>query len=230
MRYFSVLLLVYAVIFIAGCTDRIESPPSTAKVSKSPWVLNDVDSKVIDPEGQTLFASCASCHLADGRGRSDGLVPSLAGQNKAILVHKLQALRDGKVTLPVMLPFANALLASEIEKVAAYIAALPKLETDSLFVVQTQTLDDYSFNCAACHGASAEGNDVLLAPKLCAQHAPYLIRRMNEIERNVRGDGHPGMRAIIGGLSLAQRADIASWLASGQCADLLVLNNQVGEI
>jgi len=138
-------------------------------------------------------------------------------------VHKLQKLRDGRMDLPVMVPFARALKVSEMIQVARYIAALPNAIPKMLPVSNTlsksrvSSKQDYVSNCAGCHGAEGQGNEVLLAPKLCGQHAQYLTRRMSEIERNNRGDADRGMVAILKGVNQQKREGIARWLATGQC-------------
>jgi cytochrome c oxidase subunit II len=41
--------------------------------------------------------------------------------------------------------------------------------------------------CSACHGAQAEGNRDLNAPKLSGQAAWYLVRQLNDFKRGLRG-------------------------------------------
>jgi len=165
--------------------------------------------------------------MADGSGRRDGLVPKLAGQREKILVHKLQKLRDGNTNLPIMVPFARALKVSEISQVAHYIATLPETSSNEMPVKlsdsntipksMSSSRQDYVANCAGCHGTEGQGNDALLAPKLCGQHAQYLSRRMSEIAHNLRGDADTGMIAILNTVNQKKREEIARWLATGRC-------------
>ncbi len=180
-------------------------------VARDPWVA----SAPTDHEGAALFAACASCHMADGSGRPDGSVPRLAGQREAIVVAKLDRLRRGEVYLPLMIPFARAMTDADVHKIARYVAALPETPTAS---TEGQGADLYAATCAACHGRSAEGDDARLAPRLCGQHAPYVLRRMQETIDDRRGDADPAMAAIVSSLDEAQRATIAAWLAAGSCA------------
>jgi len=212
-----------------GCAERISAPAPVADVPKSPWIVktgsNTAPTK--DISAAELYASCASCHMADGSGRSDGLVPKLAGQREKILVHKLQKLRDGSMNLPVMIPFARALKANELTQVARYISALPEMMPDTTPKISPSSntapkrrhsfKQDYAEYCAGCHGAEGQGNDALLAPKICGQHAPYLSRRMSEIEHNIRGDADKGMVAILNTVNQRVRIGIAEWLATGPC-------------
>jgi cytochrome c553 len=194
----------------AGCSERIDGGPPVVAVPADPWVV----AAPTDPAAAELFASCASCHMADGSGRSDGTIPRLAGQSEAVLVHKLAKLRDGTTFLPVMTAFARSLTEQEVRTVARYAATLP---TTTAGIRPTDGGDDYRAVCAACHGPAGEGNDALLAPRLCGQYAPYLVRRMAESAANARGDADPAMAAIVANLPDATRQRIAAWLAAGDC-------------
>lgn len=169
--------------------------------------------------GAGVYASCASCHLADGGGRPDGAIPRLAGQSAEILVSKLTRIRSGEVFLPVMAAFAHSLSPQEVTAVAAYIAFLPEPkyigrgEGKSLQAGQTH----YAALCAACHGAGAEGNPVLQAPRLCGQHAGYIVRRVEEVVQGRRADANPGMAAIAAAVAPADLAAAADYLSRGAC-------------
>lgn len=203
-------MVLYLACACTGCADRVDSGAPVANLPDDPWVA---PANASDPRS-ALFASCASCHMADGGGRSDGTVPRLAGQRATIVASKLQKLQSGATFLPVMLPFARALTAAESQSVADYVAGLPvprhAARTD-------EGAQDYAALCATCHGARGEGSDTLLAPRLCGQHAAYLERRMDEIVANVRGDADPAMAAIVGPVPPATRATIAGWLAGAAC-------------
>lgn len=199
-----------AAIATAGCSERIDGGRPVAAVPADPWVV----AAPSDPAAAELFASCASCHMADGSGRPDGTIPRLAGQREAALAHKLTKLRDGTTFLPVMTAFARSLTEEEVRTVARYVATLP---VPVAGIRPTDGGEDYRAVCAACHGPAGEGNDALLAPRLCGQHAPYLVRRMDESAANTRGDADPAMAAIVANLPDATRQRIAAWLAAGDC-------------
>ena len=203
--YFYMLLL--GLFFSTACSERMDTPAPVAKLPDSPWVLKGMQ----DVAGAELYAACASCHMADASGRSDGMVPRLAGQLEKVLIHKLQKLRDGTITLPVMVPFARALTPAEITQVAHYIATLPSPKGG------VASDKNYETHCAGCHGEEGQGNDVLLAPKLCGQHEQYLSRRIFEITQNLRGDADMGMVATLNTMEQGMLDDIAQWLAVGQC-------------
>lgn len=209
MKYLYFYVLV-GLFFSMGCSERMDAPEPVAALPDSPWVLKGMT----DVVGAELYAGCASCHMADGSGRNDGLVPRLAGQLEEVVIHKLQKLRDGTVTLPVMVPFARALRPAEITQVARYIATLPGP------VGGVSSNKNYAMHCAGCHGEAGEGSEVLLAPRLCGQHKQYLSRRMLEMTQNLRGDADMGMVAVLNTMAQDMRDDIAQWLAKGQCKSI----------
>ena len=69
----------------------------------------------------------------------------------------------------------------------------------------------YGAVCAACHGA--EGNSVIVGnPKLAQQHAPYLIKQLQEFKSGRRAN--PIMSGMAATLTDADVANVANWLAS----------------
>ena len=112
-------ILVIAVFYLLK-GENMHSPAPTVNVPDSPWVMAGTKG-----QGAALFASCASCHMADGSGRSDGSVPRLAGKSRQTIIHALNSFRDGTRYVPAMLPFARALTPEQVNLVADYIAQLP---------------------------------------------------------------------------------------------------------
>ena len=75
-----------------------------------------------DPNlGRDIASNCANCHGTDGRSR--GIIPTLAGKDKATLVQQLIEFRDGKRPSTVMQQLAKGYSDAQIEAAAAYFAA-----------------------------------------------------------------------------------------------------------
>lgn len=60
--------------------------------------------------------------------------------------------------------------------------------------------------CAACHGASGEGNDALNAPAVAGQEASYVIRQLTHYAKNIRAKAELAqpMVAIAKGISSSE--------------------------
>ena len=71
-----------------------------------------------------IAANCANCHGTDGRGR--GVIPSLAGQDAAVIVQRMKEFRDGRRAATVMQQLAKGYTDAQIEAAAAYFAAQAK--------------------------------------------------------------------------------------------------------
>jgi cytochrome subunit of sulfide dehydrogenase len=65
-----------------------------------------------------LASNCANCHGTTGT--AVGAMPSLAGQNKAILVEQMRQFRDGKRPATVMHQIAKGYTDQQIELIAEY--------------------------------------------------------------------------------------------------------------
>ena len=67
--------------------------------------------------------------------------------------------------------------------------------------------------CAACHGAQAEGNKAMNAPKLAGQEQWYLVRQLNNFKKGVRGTAAGdafGKQMAPMAMTLADEAAIAN--------------------
>lgn len=72
-------------------------------------------------------ASCAACHGTDGYSEGGGLV-SLAGQNKAELIKKMNEYKTGKREATIMHQLSKGYTDEQIEIISAYFAALPAVK------------------------------------------------------------------------------------------------------
>jgi cytochrome c553 len=170
-----------------------------------------------DPvRGERAYASCASCHLPSGAGRSDGTFPQLAGQHRAVLVKQLVDIRAGRRANPVMAPYARALLdAQEIADVAAYVGTLPPPEDQGLGDGRDLERGGrlYLRDCARCHGAGGEGDAARIIPALRGQHYAYLLRQVRSISSGLRGNAHPEMAGLVAGYSDAELQAVVDYAA-----------------
>lgn len=75
-----------------------------------------------DPHAaRALAATCFTCHGTDGRSVGN-VPPSIAGQNKAILVQQLKDFREGKRPATIMHQLAKGYTDAQFELIAGYFA------------------------------------------------------------------------------------------------------------
>lgn len=211
--------LLFAILLLSACVRSEERAPDSADL-RDPWALAAEPSDPLHAAGKRVFEACASCHLADAGGRADGTIPRLAGQNAAVLERRLQALADGSVDLPVMTPFARALTQPEIRQVSAYLSSLPRPERVGVGSGEQAPRGAavYAAFCLGCHARDGLGQPALKAPRLCGQHAGYLLRRLDEIVAGTDPRAaDPNMRAIVLALSPGDRRAVSDHLARRSC-------------
>jgi cytochrome c5 len=97
-----------------------EAAESAVEEAAEPAVAGDAAA------GKDRFATCASCHGAQGQGM--GIFPKIAGQSPDYVAGRLQQYRAGEQVGPtsaLMMPHASGLSDEAIADLAAYIASLP---------------------------------------------------------------------------------------------------------
>lgn len=148
--------------------------------------------------GAALFATCASCHGADGMGLVDGSVPRIAGQHRQVLTRQIVDYRHARRGDPRMEAVAarhQLKDAQAIADVAQFAATL-----EPVTAVGTGRGDNlelgrqlYLARCSACHGRAGEGDAEAVAPRLAGQHYMYLLRQLHDAlegRRPMLGDTH----------------------------------------
>lgn len=77
-----------------------------------------------DPSAaRALAATCATCHGTDGRSVGN-VPPSLAGQNRQVLLQALRDFRDGKRSATIMHQQAKGYTDAQFEMLADYFSAI----------------------------------------------------------------------------------------------------------
>jgi sulfide dehydrogenase cytochrome subunit len=138
-----------------------------------------VGSDVANAEPENL-AVCAACHGVDGSGAGYPYVPIIAGTPAAHLEEALFAYQDGArrcVGVPVMCEAVAPLNEAQIEELAAYYSALPRVSSEEdynrkLAAVGKLLHDDL---CARCHVLPTDDDvENALGIPLNGQRAAYL--------------------------------------------------------
>lgn len=183
------------------------------------------DAKETPAAAKMLYFSCSSCHGQQGEGRAPIHAPAIAGQLPASLGLQLRNFRDGirgahkadKYGSQMALMAANLTDDKAIEVLADFIAAMPVTgNTQSLSGNAAKGKSVYA-QCAACHGATGEGNDALLAPRLAAMDDWYLLKQLQHFRSGVRGYAAGDiqgkqMRAAVEALDDAALRDVVAYI------------------
>ncbi len=142
------------------------------------------------------FIYCTTCHGVELQGNRSVDAPRLNGMEGWYVKNQMLAFKQGHrgtheadLIGMEMRPQAAALTAEEIEDVVAFVAAVPvRSETMEQTVSGDAAHGSKLYaTCAACHGASGEGNRQLNAPALAGQSDWYLVRQLEKYRTGARG-------------------------------------------
>ena len=180
--------------------------------------------EILDSSIQPLSIKiCATCHGSYGHGNSVIGGPSLAGLEPWYLRKQLQNFRSQyRGTQSDYLPAfemrasVDKLSDAEIETLVASIQNWePKKPMATISGDSNHGAELYA-SCAACHGVSGEGNELLGAPGLAGRDDWYMLRQLNLFKSGYRGS-HPddigGAQMRIGMQALETEQDINDVLA-----------------
>ena len=146
--------------------------------------------------GAVLFQNCVACHGENAEGNAEYGAPAIAGMGEWYLESQLHKFRSGlRGAHPDdaeglrMRPMSRTLASDdEVRAVAAYVAGLsPARPAPTLTGGDSAKGKVLYATCAACHGANAEGSQVLNGPSLDRTGDWYLLRQMRKYRSGVRG-------------------------------------------
>ncbi len=171
--------------------------------------------------GQHIYETCASCHLPEGWGNSDGAYPQIAGQHQNVLIQQLLDIRSGKRENPTMYPFVQERTIGGYQSLAdvvVYISTLPMHPQHRKgpwrdYTEEYKTGEKlYKQNCASCHGGHGEGNNETTTPKLYGQHYPYIKRQIILVKSGLR-TVNSAMQAVAQKLTDDQLEQIINYIS-----------------
>ncbi|MEH6568091.1 MAG: c-type cytochrome [Halioglobus sp.] len=149
-----------------------------------------------DPtQGKGLYAVCGSCHGQDGQGNAAMNAPRLAGLPAWYIERQIDYYKKGirgaheeDTYGKQMAPMANMLAdTAAIRNVTAYIDTLDAQPAQSTISGNSARGAAHYNTCGACHGAEAQGNYALNAPRLAGQDDWYLKRQLGNFRQGIRG-------------------------------------------
>lgn len=194
----------------------------TAAVLMAQAHAADTTATDADAAAQVAGQVCSNCHGPGGVSASP-LFPRLAGQQEQYLAAQIRAFKGKTRADPeahnYMWGMATLVSDSMIDALAHYYAGqapAPGIEADAKLVAQGKTLFEQGVPerniaaCASCHGPNAEGRSIF--PRLAGQHAPYLVRQLVVIQKQLRAS--PIMHGIIKDLKPGEMEAVAAYLQS----------------
>ena len=153
--------------------------------------------------GKALFTECAVCHGNRGEGRPAMHAPSFAGLGSRYLVQQLRMFRAGargSVSDPygyMMIGRSRALPGDRgVRDVAAYIDRVATGRAPTTIAGNVTKGKSLYRSCIACHGANAEGNPSLGAPRLNQQDDGYLRIQLEHYLSGTRGSNPANPPAV----------------------------------
>ena len=165
---------------------------------------------------------CSGCHGPGGNSTSPTF-PMLAEQKEQYLAAQLREFKSKDRADPeahdYMWGMGATLPDSLIDGLAHYFATQPPprgIPGDPALMTEGKKLyedGDKPKNisaCTGCHGADGEGHSAF--PRLAGQHAAYIVRQLEVIQKNLRNS--PVMHGIIIQLTPKQMKALAEFLQS----------------
>ena len=158
---------------------------------------------------------CAACHGMDGKSTL-AEIPRLAGQQSGFITLQMILFREGIRQVPAMQAPTEKLSDTDIEAVAAYYAGLPsaapedRTPRDAALMARGQAISAER-NCGVCHLPNYAGRAQM--PRLTHQHEGFLAHTMAEYRDGQRIGIDTQMNGAVQGLSNADIAALAHYLA-----------------
>ncbi len=145
--------------------------------------------------GKGLYAICGSCHGQQGEGNVAMNAPRLAGLPAWYIGRQIKYYQQGirgaheqDTYGQQMAPMAMTLTDDmSIRHVTSYIDSLDVAPTQTTITGDADRGARHYNTCGACHGAKAEGNYALNAPRLAGQEDWYLKRQLENFRKGIRG-------------------------------------------
>jgi len=163
---------------------------------------------------QDKLVQCAACHGEDGRSK-DPNIPHIGGQPKLAVMYQLFFYREGRRKNPEMNLVAKGLSDAELDAIAEYVAKLPPPplvggEIDAVRYRRGAELAQKRL-CASCHNPDYSGREQM--PRLAGQHEAYTVKALQDYRAGIRIGTQAAMAEAVRGLSDADFADLAYFLA-----------------
>lgn len=171
------------------------------------------------------FEYCTVCHGSQLKGNVNIGAPRLSGLPQWYIERQLLNFKQGvrgvhseDKTGAEMRPMVASLSEQEIKALAAWVATTESPSPKASFVADLDAGKTLYQTCAACHGAQAQGNEMLGAPALQGLNDWYIQTQLNHFRLGLRGSDNKDsygqqMKAVSGVLTSEQdAANVAAYI------------------
>lgn len=159
-------------------------------------------------------AVCNACHGPGGNSQI-ALTPSLAGQPKLFIENQLVLIREGLRDVPQMKEIVTGMSDETIIALAQHFAAEKPVPNPGAAAHDKASLGAATASqllCGTCHLSDYSGQNQV--PRLAGQDEPYLVHSMKQFRDNPGPGRDTIMAAVLRGLSDADLANLAHYLAT----------------
>ncbi|HEY6131413.1 MAG TPA: c-type cytochrome [Halioglobus sp.] len=174
--------------------------------------------------GSASYVTCAACHGQQGEGNAAMNAPNLAVLPSWYITRQLEHFKHGIRGAneadefgKQMAPMANMLPDdTAVRNLTAHIETLKPGAHAGTISGDPQKGASLFTTCGACHGAQAQGNYALQAPRLAGQNDWYLKRQLEHFRLGVRGTSQEdtyGHQMVLMARSLQNEQSINDLLA-----------------
>jgi len=206
-------LILACLLGVSPLAGQAQTPEAEALLARALALTPDAK------RGEAEFAdqSCTACHRKDAFGRATTPTPRLSGQHAAVIVKQVLDIRSGLRQNPPMQPMVTEaeLSLQTLVDIAAHLQSLPVAgniaKGPGSGVERGKKLFDS--DCSGCHGAGGEGNVLIFAPMVAAQHYTYLLRELGFIRDGKRGNSNPAMASLMQTYNQDDLQAVADYLA-----------------
>ena len=157
---------------------------------------------------------CMACHGPAGNSQVP-LTPSLAGQPKLFVENQLVLIREGLRDIPQMKEIVAGMSDETIIALAQHFATqtpVPKAGAANPEKARLGAATASRMLCGTCHLSDYSGQKQV--PRLAGQDEPYLLHSMKQFRDNPGPGRDTIMAAALYGLSDADLANLAHYLAN----------------
>jgi cytochrome c553 len=164
---------------------------------------------------QERIAQCVACHGETGVSPNPE-VPHIGGQPKLFVMYQLFFYRERRRNSPEMNTVARDMSDADLTAISDYVAALPPPPPTGGLVDEARYRRGAELArmriCGTCHNPDYSGREQM--PRVAHQREAFLFKSFKDYQAGVRVGTQAAMAEAVRGLTDADLADLAYYLAN----------------